>query len=80
VVTVDVRVDSVQSLEQLTDGGGEGFGEWDADAAGEDGFVVDVGLHPCHEVFDVLRCRHLGWFGVAGKCVLPEIFESRGQS
>lgn len=60
VVAVDVRIDAVQTLEHVSDQGGEGFGKGDADARGEHGFVVHVGLHPGHEVFDVLGRGHLG--------------------
>ena len=48
MVTVDVRVDAVESLEKLLDCGLEVFGEGSADTAGEDGFVVDEGLGPGH--------------------------------
>ena len=65
VVAVDVGVDAVKALEELANSGGEVFGEGDADSRGEGGFVVDVGLHPCHEVLDVFWCGHLGGFGVA---------------
>lgn len=75
VVAVDMGVDAVEALEQLTHRGLEGLGEDDADARGKDGFVVDVGLHPGHQVFDVLGRGHLGGFGVAGRGVLPEVLE-----
>ena len=31
-------------------------------------------------MFDVLWSGHLGWFGVAGGGILPEVFEPAGQS
>lgn len=44
--------------------------------AGERLFIVDIALHPRHQMFDVLGCRHFrGSLEVLG--VLPEIFESR---
>ena len=79
VVTVDVRVHAVESLEDLADGAGEGFGEGDADAGGEGGFVVDERLRPGQEVLDVFGRGHLGGFGEAGGGVLPEVFESGGR-
>lgn len=42
--------------------------------AGEHLLVVDVALHPVHQVLDVSWCRHLGWTLVVLR-VLPEIFE-----
>ena len=78
VVAVDVGVDAVQAFEDLLDGCLEVFRERDADATGEDGFVVDVGLYPCHEMFDVCWRRHFGGFGVSGCGVLPEVFEFVG--
>jgi hypothetical protein len=78
VVAVDVGVDAVQAFEDLLDGCLEVFGEGDADAAGEDGFVVDVRLHPCHQVFDVCGRGHLCGFGVSRCGVLPEVFEFVG--
>ena len=42
VMAVDVRVDSVEAFEQLTECGREMFGEGDAYAGGECGFIVDV--------------------------------------
>jgi hypothetical protein len=78
VVAVDVCVDAVQAFEDLLDGCLEVFGEGDADAAGENGFVVDVRLHPCHQVFDVCGRGHLCGFGVSRCGVLPEVFEFVG--
>lgn len=75
VVAVDVRVDAVQALEHVAYESGERLGERHADARGEHGFVVDVGLHPGHEVLDVLGCGHLGGL-LVGLGVLPEVFES----
>jgi hypothetical protein len=48
VVAVDMRIDSVKSLEDLKDQWAEGAWEADADARGEHGFIVDIGLHPGH--------------------------------
>ena len=77
VMAVDVRVDAVQALEELADDGGEVLGKGDADAGGEGGFVVDVGLHPRHQVLDVLGRGHLGGFFERG-AVLPEVLELVG--
>jgi hypothetical protein len=76
-VAVNVGVDAVQALEHVADEGGKGLGEGHADARGEHGFVVDVGLHPGHQVFDVLGRGHLGGL-FEGFGVLPEVFESGG--
>jgi len=75
MMTVDVGVDAVQSLEQLFDGALEMFRKRCANAGGEDGFVVNEGLGPGHEVLDVFWGRHFGGFGVASWGVLPEILE-----
>jgi len=48
MVTVDVCVNAVEPFEELLDCGLEVFREGSADAAGEDGFVVDEGLGPGH--------------------------------
>ena len=77
VMAVDMRVDPIQPLEELSDDGGEGLREGDADAGGEGGLVVDVGLHPRHQVLDVLGGGHLGGFFVRGG-VLPEVLEFVG--
>jgi hypothetical protein len=77
VVAVDVCVDAVQALEHVADEGGKRLGEGDADARGEHGFVVYVGLDPRHEVLDVLRGGHLGGLLVRLR-VLPEVLESGG--
>lgn len=78
VVAVDMCVYAIQPLEDLLDSGREVFGEGDADAAGEDSLVVDVRLHPCHQVLDVGWGGHLGGFWVASCGVLPEVFEFVG--
>jgi hypothetical protein len=75
VMAVDVRVDAIQALEYLADSGRKVFGERDADAGRESGFVVDVGLYPRHEVFDIFWSWHLGGFGVACCGVLPKVLE-----
>jgi hypothetical protein len=74
VVAVDMCVDTVQTLEHVPDESWESFWERNADARGEHGLIVDVGLYPCHEVFDVFGCGHLGrLFVVFG--VLPEVLK-----
>ena len=80
MMTVNVCVYTVQSLEDLADCASEGFREGHADAAGEVRFVVDEGLCPGQEVLDVFGGGHFGGFGEAGGGVLPEIFESRSRS
>jgi hypothetical protein len=74
VVTVNVRIDAVEALEHVADEGGESLGKGDADARGKHGFVVNVGLHPRHEVFDVFGGGHLGGFLVVFR-ILPEVLE-----
>ena len=75
VVTVDVRVDAVETLEDLANGGSEGFWKANANPRGKHGFIVDIGLDPGHEVLDVFRRWHFGrTFVVFG--ILPEVFES----
>lgn len=78
VVAVDVGVDAVQALEHVSDEGREGLGERHTDAAREHLLVVDIRLHPCHEVFDVLRRGHLGGLLVVF-VVLPEVLELVGR-
>lgn len=40
----------------------------------ENSFIVNTGLDPGHQVFNISRRRHLGWpFEIL--VVLPEIFE-----
>ena len=75
VVAVNVRVDAVQPLEYLEDQGLEGLREGHADPRGKHGFVVDIGLHPGHEVFDVFRRRHLCRLFVFF-AVLPKVLKS----
>lgn len=79
VVTIDVRVDSVKPFEKLSYRAWEMLWEWDADTRWEGRFVVDVRLHPRHEVFDVFWSRHLCGLGIACCSVLPKVFESRPQ-
>ena len=74
VVAVDVCIDAVQALEHVADEGGKRLGEGYADARGEHGLVVDVGLYPGHEVLDVFGCGHFGGF-LVGFGVLPEVLE-----
>ena len=44
------------------------------DSAGKHLLVVDVALHPAHQVLDVLRRRHFRW-ALEVLRVLPEVFE-----
>lgn len=74
VVAVDMGVDAVHALEDLADERGEGLGEGDADARGHHRLVVDVALHPRHELLDVGRGRHLGG-SLVRLAVLPEVLE-----
>lgn len=48
VMAVDVCVDTVEALEDVSEEGGERLRERDTDARREHLLVVDVGLHPCH--------------------------------
>lgn len=75
VVAVDVGVDAVHALEDLAHGLGEGLGEGHADARGQHALVVDVALHPAHQLLDVGRGGHLGR-ALVGLVVLPEVLES----
>lgn len=72
-MAVNVRIHAVHALKHVADGRAKGFGEGDAGAGGEDGFVVDLGLEPGHEVVDVVGSGHFGGLGV-GVVVLPEVF------
>lgn len=74
VVAVDVGVDAVEALEDLADEGREGLGEGHADAARQHRLVVDVALHPAHQLLDVGRRRHLRR-PLVRLAVLPEVFE-----
>jgi len=75
VMAVDVCVDSVKALEELTEGGREVFREGNTDAGREGRFVVNVGLYPGHQVLDVFRRGHLGG-ALVSLGVLPKVFES----
>lgn len=44
------------------------------DSAGEDLFIVDIALHPTHQMLHVGRRRHLGRSLVMFR-ILPEVFE-----
>jgi len=74
VVAIDVRVDSVESLEELANEGREGLREGDTNSAWKYLLVVDIALNPCHEMFNVLWSWHLGGSLVV-LIVLPEVFE-----
>lgn len=43
--------------------------------AREHGFIVNIILYPCHQMLDILRCRHFGR-SLEILRVLPEVFES----
>lgn len=73
-MAVDMGVDTIQPFEELAESGGESFGKGDTDARGKVGFVVDEGLSPGHQVFNVFWGGHLGW-ALEGLGVLPEVFE-----
>ena len=45
------------------------------DSAGEHLFIIDVALHPAHQVLNIFRGGHLGGPLVILR-VLPEVFES----
>jgi hypothetical protein len=51
-------------------------GDKHTDSTGEHLLVVDVALHPGHEVFDVFRGGHFSWAFVVFR-VLPEVLESK---
>jgi len=70
-------IDTIEALEDLKDKRAELAGEGDPNARGEHVLVVDVGLDPAHEVFNVFRRRHLGGFFVL-VIVLPKVFEFIG--
>lgn len=64
-----------------------GFSRWEerfkdmdelTDSAREHGFVVNVALHPAHEVLNVFWRRHLGGPFVVFR-VLPEVFKSKNR-
>jgi len=78
VVAVDMCVDAVQTLEHVPDERWKCLGEGNADARGEHGLVVDIGLYPCHEVFDVFGCGHLGRLLVV-LGILPEVLKLVGR-
>ena len=44
------------------------------DPAGKHLFVVDIALHPTHQVLNVSRRGHLGWSSVMFR-ILPEVLE-----
>lgn len=76
MVAIDVCVYTIQSLEHLLDCRLESLWEGRADAGGEDGFIVDKGLRPRHEMLNILWGGHFGWFGITCCCVLPKVFKS----
>jgi len=59
VGVVDVRVNTEEPLEDVLDDPLELGGERHADLGGEDGLVVELVLHPGHQVVDVLWRRDL---------------------
>lgn len=75
VVAVDVGVNAVEALEHVADERRESLWERYADAAGEHLFIVDIGLHPSHQVLDILGCGHLGRSLVV-LTVLPQVLKS----
>jgi hypothetical protein len=75
VVAVDVGVDTVETLEHVANERRECLREWNTNTTREHLLVVDVRLHPCHQVFDVFGSRHLGRSLVVFT-VLPEVLKS----
>jgi len=75
VVAVDVGVDTVHALEDLTHSLRERLRERHADTRGEHALVVDVPLYPAHQLLDVGGCRHLRRALVC-LAVLPEVLKS----
>ena len=43
-------------------------------STGKNSFIVDIALHPSHQLLDVGRCSHLGWTLVV-LIILPQILE-----
>jgi hypothetical protein len=60
VVAVDVCVDAVETLKDISKEGGKRLREGNTNPAREHLLVVDVALDPGHEVLDIFRCGHLG--------------------
>jgi len=75
VVAVYVGIYSVQTLEHITEKCWERFWERYADTRRKHLFVVDVCLNPGHEMFDILRSRHLCRL-LKVFVILPEVFKS----
>jgi len=75
VVAVDVGVDAVETLEDVSEKRGKGLGERNTNPAREHLLVVDVTLDPGHQVLDIFGCGHLGGLLVV-LGVLPQVFES----
>ena len=74
VMAVDVRIDAIETFEDLADSGRESLWKRNTDAGWEHGFIVNIRLDPGHKVFDVFWSGHFGRaFVVFG--VLPEVFE-----
>ena len=77
VMAIDVRVNTVHSLEDLTNHGRKCLWEWNTcteisccfysefpqltDTAWKHRLVINVALNPGHQVLDVGRGWHLGW-------------------
>ena len=77
VMAVDVCIDTVQALEHVANEGWEGLREWNTDTAGEHLLIVDIRLHPRHQVFNILGCGHLSRSLVV-LAVLPQVLEPGG--
>lgn len=91
MVAVNMCVDAIHSLEDLTDHTCEGLWEWNTclclvvvrnsvtcqhtDSARENCLVVDIALDPSHQVFDVSRSGHFGGPFV-GFGILPKVLKS----
>lgn len=74
VVAIDVSVNTIHSLEDLTNHAWEGFRKWNPNSAWENCLIVNVTLNPCHQVFDVRRSGHFGG-PLVGFGILPEILK-----
>jgi len=76
-MTINMRINPIQPLKQLPYKRRKSLRERDSYATGELGFIIDVALDPCHQVFYIGGSGHFGGaFVVDG--VLPEVFEFIG--